>query len=344
MDRHRPLPHRPFMAAAPMPKTALILGATGGVGYESARALARAGWRIRALHRAPDRVQVCLPQAEWVMGDALSADDVTRAAKGASMILHGVNPPGYRDWDRLVLPMLDASIAAAKVAEARLILPGTIYNYGPDAWPLLREDAPQNPAGRKGMIRVAMEDRLRQAAEQEGVRVLILRAGDFFGPHTGNSWFTQAMVRPGRPLRCVIDPGARGVGHAWAHLPDYAETLVRLMTRETELERFARFHFAGHWVENGWCFADRIRRVAGVPNAPIRRLPWGLVRLAAPVLRIARELTEIEPLWRQPVRLDGTRLAAFLGQVPHTPLDEALLVTLDTLDCLHGRAAATAAA
>ena len=32
-------------------RTALILGATGGIGGETARALARHGWRIRALSR-----------------------------------------------------------------------------------------------------------------------------------------------------------------------------------------------------------------------------------------------------------------------------------------------------
>lgn len=73
------------------------------------------------------------------------------AAAGAELIVHAVNPPGYRDWDRLVLPMLDNSIAAAN--GARILLPGTVYNYGPDAFPSISEDAPQHPLTRKGRIR-----------------------------------------------------------------------------------------------------------------------------------------------------------------------------------------------
>ena len=41
------------------------------------------------------------------------AQDVRAAAEGCSVIVHAVNPPGYRRWSELVLPMLDHTIAAA---------------------------------------------------------------------------------------------------------------------------------------------------------------------------------------------------------------------------------------
>lgn len=39
-------------------------------------------------------------------------------------------------------------------------------------------------------------------------------------------------------------------------------------------------------------------------------------------------------LWQQPVRLANDRLVSELGQEPHTPLDEAVRVTLAGLGCL----------
>jgi hypothetical protein len=39
--------------------------------------------------------------------------------------------------------MIENTIAAAKTIGARILLPGTIYNFGPDAFPVLREDSPQ---------------------------------------------------------------------------------------------------------------------------------------------------------------------------------------------------------
>jgi hypothetical protein len=89
----------------------------------------------------------------------MSASDVMKAAEGVSVIVHAVNPPGYRDWEKLVLPMIDNTIAAAGAVGARIVLPGTLYNFGPDSFPTLREDSPQNPVTKKGAIRVEMEKR-----------------------------------------------------------------------------------------------------------------------------------------------------------------------------------------
>src|SRR5450830_1395790 len=227
-------------------KTALILGATGGIGGEMARKLQSRGWQVRALHRNISNVgNVCtrpdMRSVEWIPGDAMHRADVAAAARGADLIVHAVNPPGYQRWAELVLPMIDNSIAAAHAVGARIVLPGTIYNYGPDARPLLQEDAPQRPVTRKGAIRVELERRL-QAASDNGVRSLIVRAGDFFGPQAGSNWFSQCLVKPGKMPMAITNPGKPGLGHQWTYLPDLAETMMRLIEREEALDPFARFH------------------------------------------------------------------------------------------------------
>ncbi|HYQ44493.1 MAG TPA: SDR family NAD(P)-dependent oxidoreductase, partial [Polyangiaceae bacterium] len=211
-----------------MEKTALIIGATGGVGSEIARVLSRRGFRVRALHRDPERAKArmaSLGAIEWSKGDAMNAADVLRAAAGVSLVVHAANPPGYRNWKGLALPMLENSIAAAQATGARLVFPGTVYNFGPETFPIVAEAAPQRPRTRKGAIRVAMEQRLARAA-REGVPVLIVRAGDFFGSAGQNNWFSQGLVRPGKPLTWMFYPGKREVGHAWAYLPDLAEAIA----------------------------------------------------------------------------------------------------------------------
>jgi len=327
-------------------KTALILGPTGSVGHETAMALARRGWRLRALHRRPQAVSATLPQMEWIAGDAMSADDVVGAADGVSLILHGVNPPGYRNWAGLALPMLESSIAAAWVSGARIVFPGNVYNYGPDAFPLVHETSPQHPRTRKGAIRVEMERRLAEAAGN-GIRTIVLRGGDFFGPHaTASSWFSQALVKPGRALRRVAYPGRPDTGHAWAYLPDFAETIACLADREHELCDFECFHFAGHWFERGIEIAERIRAVAGRPDLRIRGFPWPLVVPLSPVVRLFREIAEMRYLWSTPIRLDNAKLVGFLGEEPHTAIDTALRQTLSALGCLpprHGAQAGGAA-
>lgn len=325
-----------------MASTALVLGATGGFGCEMALALHTHGWQVRAMHRRPaaaSRALADLPFIDWVKGDAMHAADLRAAAEGVDLIVHAVNPPGYRNWAGTVLPMINNTIAAAKAVGARILLPGTVYNYGPDSFPLVAESAPQNPKTRKGQIRAEMERRLH-AASQEGVPILILRAGDFFGGRRGgNNWFAQGLVKPGKPLRAVTYPGPRHLGHAWAYLPDMAETAARILLRADELERFALFHFGGHWLEQGAEMADAIRYAARKPDLPVKRLPWFVLTLLSPFVETFREMREMRYLWQQPLRLDNSKLRAFLGHEPHTPLDFAVATTLADLGCLPEEAA-----
>jgi len=314
-------------------KTVLVLGATGGAGRETALALSKRGWRIRALHRTGADAATALPQAEWVKGDAMSREDLIRAARGCELIVHGVNPPAYRNWRQLALPMLENTIAAAEAIGARIFFPGTIYNYGPDAFPVLRETSPQHPVTRKGAIRVEME-RMLEAAAGRGVRTVILRAGDFFGPHAGSSWFSQGMVKPGAPLASVTHPGRRGVGHAWAYLPDFAEAGARLVEADKRLPAFDTFHFGGHWFEDGRELAERARTVAGKPRAPIRDFPWTAMLALSPFVRLFREMAEMRYLWRRSLRLDNAKLTCVIGAEPHTEIDEALGATLAAMGCL----------
>ncbi|WP_333574028.1 NAD-dependent epimerase/dehydratase family protein [Sphingomonas sp.] len=314
-----------------MKKTALVLGASGGVGGAVMRRLIAGGWAVRALTRraTADFLTGC----EAVIGDAMDAESVASAAESASVVVHAVNPPGYRDWDRLVLPMLENTIRAASASGARILLPGTVYNFGPNVFPNIREDAPQTPKTRKGLIRVEMEQRLRTAAEQGKCSVLIVRAGDFFGPGAANNWFGQGLVIPGARPKVIRNPGTRGVGHQWAYLPDVAETMVRLLER-ADLPPFAAFHMEGHWDPDGRQMVQAIARVLGDPAVPIRPLPWWLLRLAALVATTPREMMEMRYLWRQPVRLLNDRLVATLGGEPHTPLLEAVRTTLTDLQCI----------
>jgi len=346
--------------------TVLVLGATGGIGGEIARQMRDAGWDVRAMKRGLQGLAAGdanggavqgagvrgggVPAAavmrdgiSWVAGDALNRTDVVAAAQGASIIVHAVNPPGYRNWAKWVLPMMDNTIAAAATVGATVVLPGTIYNFGPDAFPVLTEDSPQHPLTRKGAIRVAMEQRLRAYADNGG-RVLIVRAGDFFGPHAGNNWFAQGIVQGGRPLKTLYRPADPGVGHEWSYLPDVARTVLELLEKANTLEPFAVFHMAGHWDPDGTALTDSIQRIVARRTGLRPRavaFPWWLLNLASPFFPTFREMREMRYLWRNSLRMDNTRLKAVLGHEPHTSLDAAVEVTLQSLGCLDAAATAS---
>ncbi|NWH08111.1 MAG: NAD-dependent epimerase/dehydratase family protein [Alphaproteobacteria bacterium] len=305
----------------------LVLGATGGVGGAIADALHARGWRVRAMGRDVKTAAMRHPRFSWVEGDALNRADVISAAHGAKVIVHGVNPPRYRNWAGTVVPMIENTIAAARREKARIVFPGTLYNYGLEAFPIVAEDDPQRPHTRKGALRVAMERKLEEAARSGASTALIVRAGDYFGPgKITNSWFTE-IVKPNKRVSAITYPGLHDVGHAWAYLPDLGETVAALLAREPELAAFERFHFAGHSFERGIAFAEHIRTVLD-RNVPIRPLPWLALRALAPFAETLRETLEMRYLWTNTLLLDNRKLTRFLGREPHTPIAEALRVTL----------------
>jgi nucleoside-diphosphate-sugar epimerase len=312
---------------------ALIIGATGGFGHAVAECLVARGWSVTALHRDPTRARAASPTMaiEWAKGDAMSAADVIAAAKGANAIFHAANPPRYRKWRELAIPMLQNAIAAAKASGARLIFPGNVYNFGPDAGSVVDETAPQNPRTRKGAVRVEMEKMLAAAASG-GVRSIVIRAGDFLASVPG-SWLNDVIVK-GRPVQSLAYPGKREVGHTWAYLPDLAETIARIAEMERDLAPFEAFHFGGHWIEPGVDICEAVRRVTGRPDLPIRAFPWIAVYAGAPFVTLMRELIEMRYLWQTPLRLDDAKLERLLGKVPHTPLDDAVAATLRSMGAM----------
>lgn len=315
-------------------KTALVLGATGGIGGTLSNTLLNHGWRVKALVRDPVKAaRQCDPRITLVAGDAMKAADTLKAAQGVQVIAHCVNPPGYKDWDKVVLPMIDSTIAAARAAGARILLPGTVYNYGLEAFPLLKANAPQHPVSRKGAIRAELEKRLERAS-QEGVPVLIVRAGDFFGGNAaGSSWFNFGLVKPGKPLASVARPNDLGVAHPWAYLPDLTETMARLLDLGPRAA-FERYNFDGFYDATGHDMTNAIRAAAGKPNLPEKSFPWWMVPLGAPFVTAFREVREMRYLWRKSHRLDNTELVKVLGEEPRTPIVEAVRQSLRDLKCL----------
>jgi nucleoside-diphosphate-sugar epimerase len=145
------------------------------------------------------------------------------------------------------------------------------------------------------------------------------------------------LVKPGKPVSTISNPGRRGVGHQWSYLPDVARTMLELLARRDALGSFATFHMAGHWDADGSLMTEAIQRVVARRTGRTPRItafPWWLITLASPFVATFGEMREMRYLWREPLRMDNAGLLAAVGQEPHTPLDEAIEATLVGLGCL----------
>jgi nucleoside-diphosphate-sugar epimerase len=305
----------------------LVLGAAGRLGHAAAEAFRDAGWGVASLVR-PGNASRAPADTEIVEIHALDHAAVAKAAQSADVILHALNPP-YTDWSRLALPLAHSALTAAETTGATLFFPANLYNYGSPLPPVIDETTPMRPSSRKGQLRVAIEDRISEAAER-GMRVIILRAGDFYGSGRG-SWFDLVVAKEASHGR-VTYPGPLDVLHEWAYLPDFTSALLRLATIRETLPALASFGFPGHALIGRELTTAIGRAMHGKPE--VKRMTWWLIHALRPIVPLCRELSEIAYLWNEPHRIDGSKLEAAIGEIPRTPLDLAVARALQDLDAL----------
>ena len=321
-----------------MDNTVLVLGARGRLGGAVAQAFAAAGWRVLAQRRAGGKVPAAVAGIEWLEAEAADTAALARAAAGARVVVHAMNPAyTAAAWRAQAPGLMQAAIDAAAALGALLLFPGNVYNFGADMVPMLSPGTPQRPSTEKGRIRVDLEQQLAQATRTRALQAVVIRAGDFFGAGSG-SWLDQVIVKK-LPQGRVTWPGALDASHAWAYLPDLARAFVRVAetTPAQPGWRFECLHFAGHTVtaqvwlaaltevawEQGWLPAGGALRTG--------TLPWGMMRLVSPFSAPVASLLEMRYLWDVPHALDGAALAQRIGAEPHTPFADAVRAAITQL-------------
>ncbi len=277
----------------------LILGSSGKLGSAAAQAFAQAGWDVARYRRGTD---------------------MSAAARGADVIVNGLNPPNYHAWERTIPEITEAVIAAARASGALTIVPGNVYNFAPEPG-VISETTPQAPITRKGRVRMEMERSYRES----GLPVLILRAGNFLAPGR-NDDIMGLMVLRGLSRGRISWPGDPAAIQPWCYLPDWARAAAMLAERRESLRRFEDVPFPGHVFSANELHAH-LERLLG-RELSMGGFPWWAFRLASPFWELARELLEMRYLFSLPHRLDGTRLKMLLPDFGPTALDEVLLSIL----------------
>jgi hypothetical protein len=101
-----------------------------------------------------------------------------------------------------------------------------------------------------------------------------------------------------------------------------AEAFVRVTEMRANLPPFDTFGFPGHAVA-GREFLDAVARVTPM-SVTGKRMSWWMVHTLSPFVKVSRELSEIAYLWHAPHRIAGDKLKSLIGDVPRTPLQEAV--------------------
>ena len=175
--------------------------------------------------------------------EAVTRDEAVAAARGCDVVLNALNP-GITEWRKNALSLAYGAIAAAEGNGATLLFPGSVWNYGRGMPPLLDETT---PAAHHAQGRDARRDR---AAHPGGMRPRHARdhpSGRRF-LRRRQRLLVRSGDRQGDRARRLTYPGPLDVVHAWAYLPDFAATLVRLAKQRAEFAPYETFGFPGDAV------------------------------------------------------------------------------------------------
>jgi nucleoside-diphosphate-sugar epimerase len=291
----------------------VVFGATGGIGRALTEELVSRGQRVRAVSRGGTPIE----GAEAVAADVTEADAAERAASGAGVVYHCVNP-GYTKWPQL-LPLVSRSILqAAQAVGAKLVYADNLYAYGPVNG-RLTEDLPAAARGRKGRVRAQVAAELLAA----DARVTIGRASDYYGPHgrmsnAGETLFGR-LAEGKRPIWL----GALDQPHTLHYLPDVARGLLVLAERDEADGEV--WHLPAAEPLTAQQFID-LAAGEGTQVQTIPRLALTVGGVFSPMLR---ELRETQYQFRAPFVSDSSKFEKAFGPFQVTPHREAVAATLE---------------
>lgn len=318
-----------------------MLGAMGGFGGAIAFELLNAERPVRLLVRDPKQAIARFgpfSKADYVKADVQDAAMLEEAAAGCALIVHAINYP-YSEWDPAMRTATANVIAAARRHACTILFPGNVYALGPPpTWkaprkarpsnPPLTEAAPNRPTTKKGRFRAELEKMLEDATKDGRARVIVLRAGDYFGPTIRNGLVDRIFgaAARGRAPACV---GRFDRPHQWAYLPDLAFAAVRLLGAAPRLRPFQVVHFAGYTAPTQREFLEKAAEAGGKGARP-RRISWAMMRLAAMLDADAREMLELRYLFDEAVLLDDSLLRRLISGFTPTPIEEAITATVQS--------------
>jgi len=302
---------------ATTPPRVLVLGGTGLIGSEVARAYLAAGWPVTVLARRPPAGVLVswLRQANVVVGSAEDPAVLAAALVGVGHVVHALSapPPARSSLDPLahhaaVLPaltaLLDALAERPGVGLTFISSGGAVYGSG---CPLpVAEDAPCHPVSAYGVAKLTAEHTIATYSRVHSIAARVLRTANVYGPlqrpGTGQGVVASLLdaARTGTPVPLF---GQGAAVRDYVEVSDVAGAVVALTALEGGPDVLNVGSGVGHSVRE---VLDIVERTTGstlsVDWAPARR-------------------SDVDAIY-----LDTSRLAALIDWHP-TPLAAGVAAT-----------------
>lgn len=304
-------------------KKALVLGASGGMGYSIVNELISRGMEVTAFARSEQKLKNLYGEQQEITiqtGDIFNLQDIVTAAKDVDIIFQTANIP-YPEWEDKLVPFFQNVLQAADIQKAKLVLVENIYAYGRSTGFKVTENTPKQPHTKKGKIRLQVE----QLVKQSNVPTIIAHFPDFYGPNAENTLMHFTLKDAVRHKKTMF-VGIQTIAREFIYTPDGAKAAVNLSMHDNAYGH--NYNIPGYDVITGEEIVQVIRELSGY-DKPVRTVSKNMIRFLGIFDATMREVVEMFYLNEEPVVLDGTKYENDIGPLPRTPYREGIKQTIE---------------
>lgn len=303
-------------------KKALVLGASGSMGYAIVKELCNRGVHVVAFARNREKLEALFSgreNVEVIAGDVFIQENIMNAAKGVDVIFHAVNIP-YSEWEKQQSKLLINILEVTKYYGIKLGIVDNIYAYGEQERELVKEDAEKRPHTKKGKIRLQLEEMTQKA----NVKMFIAHFPDFYGPNAESTLIHHTLNRVlANKLSSFV--GDKKIAREYIFTPDGAKAMVELALRDEVYGQ--NWNIPGYGVITGEEMIQHIRELTGYTK-PVITVKKGMINFMGLFDRQMKEFVEMLYLTEKPVVLSGEKYEKHIGIVPRTSYYEGLKKTI----------------
>ncbi|GAB4518632.1 MAG: NAD-dependent epimerase/dehydratase family protein [Anaerolineae bacterium] len=275
-----------------------VTGGTGFLGRHLIPALCRAGYPVRVLTRQPhshpwlDRY----PQVEVVQGDLADLSTLEAALQGCRYVIHAGGL--FRFWgdeEHFMLTNAQGTAnmlhAATRAGIERFVHVSSIAVIGePDPANVIDETYPPKPVDPYQKSKLEGEQAALRACHTQGLPVVVIRPGAFYGP-LGEYAFNRLFFKdPMRGIIMQVDGG--NYINFPAYIGDVANGLILALQKGHPGEIY---HVCGDWISHKEAF-NIVCEEANL-HWPRLNIPGWLGIAASRFLEGLSLLTRREPFW-----------------------------------------------
>ena len=295
-----------------------ILGANGSIGKALVPALRKRTDDIRLVSRQPEHV---VGEEELMSLDLTNSDAIPKAIKSSDIVYVTIGfPYSGKIWEKYWPPFMRAVISACLEQKSKLVFFDNIYMYDCRNLSHITEDTPHKPCSKKGKVRKQMVEMIWEAVEQNGLKALIARCADFYGPdNLQNSILNETIIKNLAAGKSALWLGNPSCKHSFTYVPDAAEATALLGNSDEAYGQAWHLPTADN-PPTGREWAEMVAGELGV-NARIKPLPLWALKFAGIFNSGLRELPEMSYQYTQDYIFDSSKFQNAFGVKPTSYAD-----------------------